>query len=339
MLKKLTAITLILVLAATCLCGCSNVKEGEGAQPAPAQTEQPGNGDEAAAPAAETKSPGEKYKIAFIVKSLQSAFFINMVEAAEQCGMDYADKIEVETMAPQTPFNIEEQIQLVEQCITNQVDAIVIAPCDSEGIVPAIEKANNAGILVVTANTKANGGDIVSYVGAQNYDVGYSLAVALFEKLGGQGDVVLIEGKAGNSTSEERTAGFKAALEEYPGITLLASQPADWDRASAMTVAENCLQAYDKIDGMLTLTKDMGLGALEAIKSAGREDEIVSMTFDVDDDVNAALASGALYASGNQNEKSQAYIAIMTAVFALDGYAVSNEQIMPISVVTADDLD
>ena len=69
---------------------------------------------------------------------------------------------------------------------------------------------------------------------------------------------------------------------------------------------------------MLTLTKDMGLGTIEAIKSAGRDKEIVSMTFDVDDDVISALKAGDLYASGNQNEQSQAYIAIMTAVFALD---------------------
>ena len=102
-------------------------------------------------------------------------------------------------------------------------------------------------LIHISANTKANGGDIVSYVGAQNFDVGYSLATALFEKLGGQGKVILIEGKAGNSTSEERAEGFKEALKEYPGIELLASQPADWDRASAMTVMENCLQTYDPV--------------------------------------------------------------------------------------------
>ena len=168
-------------------------------------------------------------------------------------------------------------------------------------------------------------------MGAQNFDVGYSLATALFEKLGGQGKVILIEGKAGNSTSEERAEGFKEALKEYPGIELLASQPADWDRASAMTVMENCLQTYDQIDGVLTLTKDMGLGTIEAIKSAGRDKEIVSMTFDVDDDVISALKAGDLY------EQSQAYIAIMTAVFALDGYKVDSSQIMPITVVTAED--
>ena len=317
MFKKLTAVTLSLALAAVSLVGCSNVKgTNAGAGTTAAASDQPGGG--------QTASTGQKYKIAFIVKSLQSAFFINMTEAAEKCGQDYADKISVEIMAPQTPFNIEEQIQLVEQCITNKMDAIVIAPCDSEGIVPAIKKANDAGILVVTANTKANGGDIVSYVGAQNFDVGYSLATALFEKLGGQGKVILIEGKAGNSTSEERAEGFKEA-------------PADWDRASAMTVMENCLQTYDQIDGVLTLTKDMGLGTIEAIKSAGRDKEIVSMTFDVDDDVISALKAGDLYASGNQNEQSQAYIAIMTAVFALDGYKVDSSQIMPITVVTAED--
>ena len=85
------------------------------------------------------------------------------------------------------------------------------------------------------------------------------------------------------------------------------------------------------------MTKDMGLGSIEAIKAAGRQDEIISMTFDVDDDVIAAMEAGELYASGNQNERSQAYLSIMTAVFALDGYAVDSEQILPITVVYAED--
>ena len=327
MLKRFAAITISVSLGILSLTACSNVSSSTTTQTTAAAGEDSGN----------STASGEKYDIAFIVKSMQSAFFLNMTDAAEQCAADYADKINVDIMAPQTPFSIEEQIQLVEQCITNKVDAIVIAPCDSEGIVPAIQKANEAGIMVVTANTKANGGDIEAYVGVENYDVGYALAVALFEALDGEGNVVLIEGKAGNSTSEERAEGFRDALKEYPGITALTSQPADWDRASAMTVTENCLQTYDDIDGILTLTKDMGLGSIEAIKAAGRQDEIISMTFDVDDDVIAAMKAGELYASGNQNERSQAYLAIMTAVFALDGYAVDSEQILPITVVYAAD--
>lgn len=285
-----------------------------------------------------TEASGKVYKIAFIVKSLQSPFFINMMEAAEQCDEDFAE-IEVETLAPQTPFSVDEQIQLVEQAITNKVDAIIITPCDSDGIVPAIKKANAAGILVVTPNTKSNGGDILAFVGVENYDVGYDLGKALCEKLGGKGNVLLMEGKAGNSTSEERASGFKDAIKEYSGITLLDSQPADWERAKGMTVMENWLQTYDQIDGVLTLTKDMGLGALEAIKAAGKGDEIISITFDLDDDVKAAIRSGDLYASGNQNERSQAYTAITSALFTLRGYKVDDNQILPISVVTIDNLE
>lgn len=160
---------------------------------------------------------GKKYRIAFLLKNLQSPFFIRMAEAAEQCDKDF-DEISVDILAPQTPYSIDEQIQLVEQAITNRVDAIVITPCDSVGIVPAVKKANEAGILVVTPNTKSLGGNILAYVGVENYNVGYDLAIALFEKLGGKGKVLLLEGKAGNSTAEERAIGFKDAIKKYPDI-------------------------------------------------------------------------------------------------------------------------
>lgn len=281
------------------------------------------------------KKTDKKYRIAFLLKNLQSPFFIRMAEAAEQCDADF-DELSVDILAPQTPYSIDEQIQLVEQCITNKVDAIVITPCDSVGIVPAVKKANDAGIIVVTPNTKSAGGDILAYVGVENYNVGFDLAVALCEKLEGKGKILLMEGKAGNSTSEERAIGFKDAVKKYPDIELLDSQPADFDRSKAMTVMENWLMTYDEIDGVMSINKDMGLGAVEAINAAGRSDEIISITFDLDDDVVAAIKEGILYGSGDQNEKSQAYIGITTALFALKGYHVDDNQLLPIKIITRD---
>src|SRR5699024_2956617 len=115
-------------------------------------------------------------------------------------------------------------------------------------IIPAIEAANAAGIPIATPNTKAYGGDVLCWVGVDNYTVGYELGKALCDALGGKGNVVLIEGTAGNSTSTERVDGYLDAFAEYPDIVLLDSQPADFNREKGMTVMENFLQRYDDID-------------------------------------------------------------------------------------------
>lgn len=316
-MKKTIALLLATVMLLGILCSCGNtaVKEETGEQ----------------------INDGKVFEIAFIIKSLQSVLWVNMGEAAEQAGKDYSN-VNVEVMAPQTPMNVDEQIQLVEQAITKGVDCICIAPCDSTAIVPVLEKANKAGIMIVTPNTKANGADITCFVGVENYDVGYTLGTEFCEKIGGQGNVLLLEGKPGVSTSEERVAGFNDAIKNYPGINLLDSQATDWDRAKANTIMENWLQVYDDIDGVMSLTKDTGLGAIEAMKAAGRNDDILSMTFDIDDETVEAIENGDLYATGNQNERSQGYMAVTMARLALMGYIIPDNVILPITIETAETL-
>jgi ABC-type sugar transport system substrate-binding protein len=332
-MRKSIGVCLVVAVIFTMIMGCSNEKTNS-----KTTTSAAGTAQTTSITTTNTDSGNKKvYKIAFIIKSLQSVLWINMGKAAEQAGADY-DNINVDVLAPQTPMNIDEQIQLVEQAITNKVDCIIVAPCDSTGIVPVIKKANNAGIMVITPNTKANGGDIRCFVGVENYDIGYDLGTKFCRKLNGRGNVLLLEGKAGVSTSEERVAGFKDAIKKYPDVKLLNSQPTDWDRAKAMTIMENWLQIYDKIDGVMSLTKDTGLGAIEAMKAAGRNKNILSMTFDIDDETREAIKNGDLYATGNQNEMSQGYLAVTAARMALMGYQIPKTMILPITFVTADDL-
>lgn len=336
-LMKLIALLCVTVLTMSLLAGCA----GSGSKAdATAKSENTAssvaNVIEATSHAVAPKN-GEKYRIAFIVKSMQSAFFLNMLEGAEACASDLGSVFELTTMAPETPFDVDQQIQLVENCIANDYDAIVLTPCDSTGIIPAIEACNKAGIPVITPNTRANGGEVIGYVGIDNHQVGYVVGKAVCDALGGSGNVLLMEGISGNSTSEDRKAGFIEALNESSNVKLLDSQPADWDREKAMTVTENWLQTYDKIDAIFTMTKDMGLGSLQAIDQAGRSKEIMSFTFDIDDDVKEALLEGTLTGTCNQNERSQGYMALVEVIAYMRGYEVPAEATLPATILTASD--
>ncbi len=279
----------------------------------------------------------KQYNFVFIVKSMQFPFFLSMIEGAEAAAK-LLPNVNIKCVGPETPYSVEEQTQLVEQAITDGVDAILIAPADSKAIVPAIEKANAAGILVATPNTKAYGGKVLTWTGVDNYQVGYELGVALCEAIKGTGNVLLIEGTPGNSTSEERVEGYKDAFKKYPGVKLLDSQPADFNREKGMKLMENWLQKYKKIDAVGSINKDMTMGAVEAAKFQGRDKEMIHITFDVDNDALDALEAGDILMTGAQNEKSQAALAITSCYLALNGYKVPAQQYLALSLVTKKDV-
>lgn len=282
-------------------------------------------------------SEPREYNFVFIVKSMQFSFMLSMIDGAEAAAA-LVPNINIKCVGPETPYSVEEQIQLVEQAITNGDDAVIITPADSKGIVPAVEKCNAAGIPIATPNTKAYGGNVLTWIGVDNYQVGYKLGHALADALKGEGKVVLIEGTSGNSTSTERVEGYKDAFAEYPGIELLDSQPADYNREKGMTVMENFLQRYPEIDGVASVNKDMTMGALEACKAAGRLEEMVHVTFDVDQDCLDAIEAGEVLITGAQEEKSQVANAIYACLLALNGFKVAPEQYIPMTLVTKDNL-
>ena len=277
------------------------------------------------------------YEFVFIVKSMQFSFMLSMIDGAEAAAK-LVDNIHIVCEGPETPYSVTEQIELVEQAITNGVDAILITPADSTGIIPAIEAANAAGIPIATPNTKAYGGNVLTWIGVDNYTVGYQLGKAICEALNGKGDLVLIEGTAGNSTSTERVDGYKDAFAEYPEIRLLDSQPADFNREKGMTVMENFLERYDHIDGVASVNKDMTMGALEAVKAADRQDEMIQVTFDVDNDCLDAIEAGEILITGTQEEKSQIANAIYACLLACNGFKVAPEQYIPMTLVTKDNV-
>lgn len=322
-MKRFLALALTLIMVLSVFTGCTvGSSNNQGSDKTSGDT----TGNKSTANAKE-------YNFVFIVKSMQFSFMLSMIDGAKAAAA-LVPNIKIKCIGPQTPYSVEEQIQLVEQAITDGADAIMITPADSKGIVPAIEKANKAGIPIATPNTKAYGGNVLTWVGVDNFTVGYELGKALCKALNGKGKVVLIEGTAGNSTSTERVDGYKKAFSENPGIELLDSQPADFNREKGMTVMENFLQRYPKIDGVASVNKDMTMGALEACKAAKRNKEMVQVTFDVDNDCLDAIDAGEILITGAQEEKSQVANTIYACLLALNGFKVAPQQYIPMTLVT-----
>lgn len=195
-----------------------------------------------------------------------------------------------------------------ETMVTQQFDGIIFVPIDIEAGAAAVAVAAAAGIPVVGSNTRVNSDELTSYIGSDDVLGGYEQAVGVFELLGGEGNIVILEGPLGQSAQIERREGNLRALEEYPGINMLAMQPANWSRAEALARVENWLTTYPgQIDGIVGQNDEMALGAIEALKSAGIDPATIP-TSGIDGVTDAMLAvkAGEHNISILQDAKAQA---------------------------------
>jgi len=218
--------------------------------------------------------------------------------------------IDITEHSPLGGQNANEQYQLMEDAIERGVDAIIIAPVDSAGIVPAIEKAKNAGIPVFTSNTRAfvkNPKDIVSFVGVENETGGYDIAKYMFSKFpaGKQINLIIIDGNRTGQTTLDRIAGFERAMKEDSRVKLLDSQEAKFVRAQAQEIMEQFLVKHKEIDLVLALNDEMAIGAYNAIVAAGRVKEMLISGFDGAPEGLQAVLDGQISATLNQDLPGQ----------------------------------
>ena len=243
--------------------------------------------------------------------------------------------------AAEREVDVEKQMQIIENLIQTRVGALAITPSGSKEIVPAIAKANAAGIPVVIVDTRVDtaaekeaGIRIASFIGSDNYDGGKVAGQHLVEISGGKAIVGLLEGIPGHETGDSRLRGFKDAIKGSPGIKIVASQTANWERDQGFTVFQNMLQAQPAIDTVFACNDMMALGAIEAIAAAGRTGKIRVLGFDAVEDARRALTAGTMDATVAQYPDEMGRIAVETAAKVLRGEAVEPEIVVRIGLVT-----
>ncbi len=269
---------------------------------------------------------------------LQNTWRVQMM-AELQYAADQDPRIE-ELIILNADGNVAKQISDIGDLITRDVDLLLVAPVSADGIKTAVDDAVAAGIPVIIWNNELSGENFQSIIWIDEYKFGWIGGYWLNEQLGGKGKVVALEGVAGTSTSDLRLRGALDAL--APDIEVLASQPADWDYATAKQVMEDFIAAYPEIDGIVSQGGGMSLGALEALTAAGRD--IVPVASEGNNGFlkywKQQLDAGADFSSVGPDEATwQSSEALRQGLMCLEGESIEKWHELPLPVITNDNLD
>ena len=287
------------------------------------------------------RGDGGTPRVAFVMKTLNHPFFLDMKRGADDAAASAG--VELVVQAAEREIDVEKQMQIIENLLQTGIRVLVVTPSGSKEIASAIAKANRAGVPVIVVDTRVDAGavddndlDIETFIGSDNYEGGQVAGRYLVKATKGSAKVAILEGIPGHETGDSRLRGFREALQGAPGMTIVASQPANWERDQGFSVFQNMLQAHPDIDALFACNDLMALGAVEAAAAAGRTGRIRIVGFDALDDARRAIEEGRMAASVAQSPLEMGRVAVESAGRLLKGETLPAEQRVPIALVARD---
>ena len=341
-LAKITAVGLIAVMAVgLAACGGSN----DGGQAAGSA------GGEAAAPSSDVE-------VGIVVKTASNAHFQDISYGAVLAGKDLGINVRVDNT--NTEAEVEQQVTKCEDMINAGVDALILTADDSDGVSAAVQAAHDAGIPFITVDTGITivwDADVAEYlptfIGVDHEEMAYNLAKNVIDQIGGSGNVVVLRGVDAATSSNERTAGFKRAIEES-GATLVAENTGKYDQDTAVQVMSDILQTTKDVDAVLCCNDLMAVGAVTALEengfTVGGDDGVVVAGIDGNLIALQSIKDGKIYGSAYDWSILQGYYAVQQAYAMINGEALDTKGIVqnddgtyttitPDTIITAENVD
>ncbi|WP_406008820.1 substrate-binding domain-containing protein [Streptomyces sp. NBC_00637] len=272
-------------------------------------------------------------KVGLALSTLNNPFFVQIQSGAKA----EAKKLGVDLTVTDAQNDASQQANQLQNFTSSGLDSIIVNPVDSDAASNSVKAADKAKIPVIAVDRGVNKATVDALVASDNVAGGELAARTVAEKLGGTGKIVILQGQAGTSAARERAEGFAKGLKAYPGIQVLAQQPADFDRTKGLDVMSNLLQAHPDVQGVIAANDEMALGAIKALGSkAGKSVQVVG--FDGTPDGLTAVENGTLYASVAQQPSQLGRIAVDNALKALQGKKVEKTVKVPVKVVTKENV-
>ncbi len=256
--------------------------------------------------------------------SMQNEFIQQVADALEKS----AKTANVELIVVDAERSSLKQVEQVESFISQQVDAIILNPCEFEASSPAVEKAQKAGIPIVNVNSSTKSKPD-AFVGSDDAESANMAMELIAKRLNGKGNVLMIQGYMGQAAQLDRERGAKAVLAKYPGLKLLASQTGEWDRAKSMSLMENWIQSFgDQIQAVFAQNDEMGLGAVQALMDAKKKANVYVVSVDGIQDARKSVEQGNLDATLIQNAEKQGSESLRMAIELAQKKKIKESSIM-----------
>lgn len=282
-----------------------------------------------------SSADGKSPVVGVSLMNLSSEFIVMINQAMEERAKELGVRIIVND-AQRSP---ERQVQQIESFIAQKVDAIIINPCEFEASSPGVDKAIAAGIPIVSVNSETRSKPN-AFVGSRDEESARIAMQHIANLLGGKGNLLVMQGFLGQAAQIKRDAGAAEVLAKFPNIKVLATQTAEWDRAKAMSLMENWIQAHgQQINAVFAHNDEMGLGAVLALERAKMKDKVVVVSVDAIRDALQAVKAGRLNATVFQDSIGQGYTAIDTALRLIRKEENPDQLYIPFKLVTRENVD
>lgn len=268
-------------------------------------------------------------KIMLALSTLNNPFFIELRDGA----VAEAKKKNVNLIVVDAQNDSANQANQLATALSGSTKAVIVNPVDSDATGAPVTALNKANIPVIAVDRTVNGAKVASFIASDNVAGGMQAAKNLAASIGGKGSVLVLQGVAGTSASRDRGKGFAEGIKAYPQITVVAEQTANFDRATALDVTTNLLQAHPGVTGIFAENDEMALGAIQALGSRAGTSVMVA-GFDGTDNGLAAIKVGTLTSTIAQQPGKLGALAVDQALAAATGKKGSSIVAVPVVSVT-----
>ena len=268
-----------------------------------------------------------KPKVGLVMKSLANEFFVTMQDGAKKYQKDHSADFDMITNGIKNETDTSAQIDIVNQMILAKVNAIVIAPADSKALVTVLKKASDAGIKVVNIDNRLDPDVLKSknldipFVGPDNRKGSKLVGDYLAKQLAAGDKVGIIEGVPTTTNAQQRTAGYKDAM-DAAGMKIVSTQSGNWEIDQGQKVASAMLSEYPDLKALLAGNDNMALGAVSAVRAAGKAGKVLVVGYDNIEAIKPMLQDGRVLATADQAAAQQAVFGIQNALKLVKGEKV-----------------